>query len=294
MTLKNFMLTRFFTAKHRVTILVLGIVFVAIGLGVAALSYTRTVSNSPISAEQSQGAATTSPEVTAINPKLFPYIEVTGGCDWSYVGTCVNMRSGPGTEFPIILRLRDGIVLKVAGTAIGKDGQAWYKVEQDPELRYPERVTSDWFVLASAVTLLENDGDHRLIKGEVATTTKRIVIKLSEEKLYAYDGDVLFMQEPISTGLNLTPTSIGNFRVYAMTPSRYMQGPIVGVSDQAYDLPGVPWDLYFTTGGEVIHGAYWHNSFGRPWSHGCVNLSPENAKKLYLWADIGMPVSVEP
>ena len=72
-----------------------------------------------------------------------------------------------------------------------------------------------------------------------------------------------------------------------------MQGPVPGVSDDAYDLPGVPWDLYFTHGGAVIHGAYWHDKFGEPWSHGCVNLPLQKAKELYLWADVGTPVTVQ-
>ena len=71
-----------------------------------------------------------------------------------------------------------------------------------------------------------------------------------------------------------------------------MQGPIPGVSTQVYDLPGVPWNLYFTAGGSVIHGAYWHDHFGKPWSHGCVNLPPQKAKELYLWAPIGIKVTV--
>ena len=71
-----------------------------------------------------------------------------------------------------------------------------------------------------------------------------------------------------------------------------MQGPLLGVSDQYYDLPGVPWDLYFTEQGGAIHGAYWHDKFGKRWSHGCVNLPLEEAKKLYEWADVGTPVVV--
>jgi hypothetical protein len=110
---------------------------------------------------------------------------------------------------------------------------------------------------------------------------------------YAYDGDELFMQEPISVGLEGTPTPRGTFKVYTMIPSRYMQGPIPEVSDQYYDLPGVPWNLYFTKDGAVIHGAYWHDHFGQPWSHGCVNLPPQKAKELYLWADIGTTVTVQ-
>ena len=72
-----------------------------------------------------------------------------------------------------------------------------------------------------------------------------------------------------------------------------MQGPLPGVSDQYYDLPGVPWDLYFTKDGAVIHGAYWHDHFGEQWSHGCVNLPTDKAKELYLWAAVGIPVTVK-
>ena len=111
--------------------------------------------------------------------------------------------------------------------------------------------------------------------------------------LYAYDGEILFMTEPISTGLNLTPTPRGTFTIFKMTPSRFMQGPIPDVSDQIYDLPGVPWNLYFTEDGAVIHGAYWHDHFGKRWSHGCVNLPPQKAKELYFWADIGISVNVK-
>ena len=72
-----------------------------------------------------------------------------------------------------------------------------------------------------------------------------------------------------------------------------MQGPLPGISDQYYDLPGVPWNLYFTHEGAAIHGAYWHDNFGKPRSHGCVNLPLAEAHKLYTWADIGVQVFVQ-
>jgi lipoprotein-anchoring transpeptidase ErfK/SrfK len=242
------------------------------------------------------GVATTTPEAPLVITDLgtIHYIEVTDGCDANYVGTCVNLRSGPGPEYPVVERLRTGVVLKVAST-VSKDGHDWYKITPGNDIRYPERITTDWYVYADAVQLFTDTGDQSLPVGTVSTTTtKRIVVDVSKETLYAYDGDTLFMQEPISTGLEYTPTPNGTFTVYHKTPSRYMQGPLPGVSTQKYDLPGVPWDLYFTRDGAVIHGAYWHNHFGQPWSHGCVNLSPENAKKLYYWADIGTPVVVQP
>jgi lipoprotein-anchoring transpeptidase ErfK/SrfK len=101
------------------------------------------------------------------------------------------------------------------------------------------------------------------------------------------------MEEKISTGLEISPTPRGIFHIYKKTPTRYMQGPIIGISEKYYDLPGVPWNLYFTEQGAIIHGAYWHNNFGKQWSSGCVNMLPEKAKELYMWADLGTEVTVK-
>lgn len=223
---------------------------------------------------------------------LFEYVEVIDGCNEHFVGDCINMRSGPGTQYPIVVHLRTGVVLKVAESVIKSDGM-WYKILFSNELLYPERVKSDWYVKAEFVQLFSDEGNKELKKGKIASSTKHIVIDISEQKIYAYDNDKLFMEEYISTGLEFTPTPKGTFTIFKMTPSRFMQGPIPGVSDQVYDLPGVPWNLYFTREGAVIHGAYWHNHFGKPWSHGCVNLSPQNAKRLYQWAEIGTRVIVQ-
>lgn len=229
----------------------------------------------------------------ANEPSLVPYAVVTNSCGPYYQGECVTMRSGPGEEFATVAKLRTGIVLKITET-VSANGREWYKLSPDDHLHYPERVTSDWYVAADLVEVFYDDGDHEVNPGETPTSTKRIIVDRSEQTLYAYDGDTLFMQTPISTGLELTPTPLGTFPIFKMTPSRYMQGPIPGVGAQDYyDLPGVPWNLYFTTGGAVVHGAYWHDRFGAPWSHGCVNLPLDKAKELYLWAELGTTVSVQ-
>ncbi len=248
------------------------------------LTYVATVVTSvlPIS----------TPLMIASSTNLSQYIEVISGCNPDFTGDCVNMRSGPGVQYPIVTHLRTGVVLKVGSSTTTRDG-VWYSILFSNELLYPERVKSTWYVKADFVQLFSHEGTQTLEKGNVSTTTKRIVVDVSEQKLYAYDKDNLFMEEAISTGLEFTPTPRGTFSVFKMTPSRFMQGPIPGVSDQVYDLPGVPWNLYFTSGGAVIHGAYWHSHFGKPWSHGCVNLSPENAKKLYQWAELGTSVIVK-
>lgn len=235
--------------------------------------------------------------ILPIKKLLFEYVEVTDGCGPHFEGECVRVRSGPGTDYPIVSRLRNGIVLKVGGK-VERDGVEWYKIIFDEWLKYPERITSDWYVASDYVHILLDEGDQT-IWGNGSTTvatssTKEIIVDRSEQKMYARDGDTLFMEIPISTGLELTPTPRGSFTIFKKTPSRYMQGPLPGLIDQQYyDLPGVPWNLYFTHGGAVIHGAYWHNSFGSTYSHGCVNLSPENARKLYNWAELGMRVIVK-
>lgn len=236
----------------------------------------------------------TLPGIPPIQPVLYTYIEVIDSCGPQYQGTCVNVRSGPGVEYPTIHKLRTGTVLKVAGVTTDTEGRDWYQIAFEDYIRYPERITSPWYVYASAVSEFKNDGEHWLEKGEHPVTAKHITVDLSERMLYAYDGEALFMRQAISPGLELTPTPMGTFTVFALTPSRYMQGPIPGISTEYYDLPGVPWNLYFTHDGAVIHGAYWHDRFGEPWSHGCVNLPLASAKKLYQWADLGMQVTVQP
>lgn len=237
-------------------------------------------------------ATGTEPPAESI-PPLYEYVEVTDGCGPYFAGACVNMRSGPGTEYPVVLRLRTGMVLRVGEAVRDAGGQLWYGIDPGANIRYPERITTGWYISSDVVTEFEAPGDRQLGAGAPAASAKRITIDRSENMLYAYDGDGLFMRQPISVGLEGTPTPRGTFALYAMTPSRYMQGPIPGISDETYDLPGVPWNLYFTQEGAVIHGAYWHDRFGEPWSHGCVNLPPEKAKELYEWADLGIPITVQ-
>ncbi len=240
---------------------------------------------------------------------LFHYIEVVDSCGPHYEGVCAVARAAPATSSPVMAELRTGIVLAVGTTTIEAGGHTWYKVVFGDSVRYPERILSDWYVAGDSVRSFTDPGDEELAARDVTptdsatstvpvpinspqTTTKHILIDRSTQTLYAYDGDTLFMKTLVSTGLDLTPTPRGTFTIYKKTPARYMQGPLPGISDQYYDLPGVPWDLYFTEQGGAIHGAYWHNEFGIQWSHGCVNLPLDKAHALYEWAPLGTPVVV--
>ena len=219
------------------------------------------------------------------------YLEVTDSCGAHFGGECLRVRSGPGTNFPVVASLRNGMVLKIEKT-IMVDNVAWHKIIFDEWLRYPNRHKGDWYIAGTYVTVIETS-EPEVISLATPTTTKSILVDRSEQKLYAYDGDTLFMTATTSTGLDNTPTPRGIFTIYKKTPSRYMQGPLPNInSDQYYDLPGVPWNLYFTDGGAVIHGAYWHDKFGTKYSHGCVNLNPKDARTIYEWAPLGTTVTV--
>ncbi|MCC2630843.1 MAG: ErfK/YbiS/YcfS/YnhG family protein [Candidatus Paceibacter sp.] len=230
--------------------------------------------------------------VAAPTPEPVEYIEIVDSCGPYFTGgDCVNVRSGPGLNFEVVTKLRTGVVLRVLEKVEGETHD-WYKITFKEFIRYPERVSTDWYVAADYVTSFLNEGTKELSAGEQVVTAKKIIVDRSSQTMYAYDGEALFMEEKVSTGVAATPTPRGTFTIFKKTPSRYMQGPIEGISTQYYDLPGVPWDLYFTAEGAVFHGAYWHDEFGHVHSNGCVNLPVAKAKELYAWADLGTQVVV--
>ena len=113
---------------------------------------------------------------------------------------------------------------------------------------------------------------------------KWIDINLSEQKLYAYEGNTLIDWFWVSTGLPDTPTVTGTYYVYIKLLYDDMIGP-------GYYLPDVPYTMYFYNG-YGIHGTYWHSNFGYPMSHGCVNMETSEAGWLYNWAFVGIPINV--
>jgi lipoprotein-anchoring transpeptidase ErfK/SrfK len=111
-----------------------------------------------------------------------------------------------------------------------------------------------------------------------------IDVDLTNQRLYAYEGDTVVNSFIVSTGTWRTPTVTGQFKVYVKYRSAAMSGP-------GYYLPDVPYIMYFH-GDYGLHGTYWHNNFGTPMSHGCVNLRTEEAAWLYNWASVGTLVNV--
>jgi len=120
----------------------------------------------------------------------------------------------------------------------------------------------------------------------VPPESKRIEVDLESQSLTAFEEEEIVLRASISSGLwDTTPR--GEFSIGAKTPSRYMQG-----SD--FDLPGVPYNNFFTERGHAIHGTYWHYRFGTtPQSHGCINAPTSAAEKIFRWSQPVMNHEVE-
>lgn len=141
---------------------------------------------------------------------------------------------------------------------------------------------------------LENPESKSTVLGEnTAKGEKHIYINLATQTLYAYQGNIQVMKALISSG-KWGRTPAGNFNIWTKLRATRMAG---GSGADAYDLPNVPYVMYFYRD-FGLHGAYWHNNFGYPMSHGCVNMRIVDAKELYAWVDrpengkLGTAVSV--
>lgn len=130
------------------------------------------------------------------------------------------------------------------------------------------------------LTFLPNVLGDSTVSGE-----KHIYVDLTNQKLYAYQDNTLFLETYVSTG-KWFPTPPGDYDIWVKIRSTRMSG---GSGDDYYNLPNVPFVMFFSnnsvpkSAGFSLHGAYWHNNFGHAMSHGCVNLKIADAEKLYAW-----------
>ena len=111
-----------------------------------------------------------------------------------------------------------------------------------------------------------------------------IDVDLTNQQVYAYEGDVVVNSFIVSTGTWLTPTVTGKYKIYVKVRMQDMRGP-------GYHLRDVPYVMFFH-GDYGLHGTYWHNNFGTPMSRGCVNLTIDDAAWLFNWASVGTVVNV--
>lgn len=115
-----------------------------------------------------------------------------------------------------------------------------------------------------------------------------IDVNLTTQLLTAYEGQRAAMSTSISSGLWPHNTVTGEFAVYIRYLNQDMNGYRLGYD---YYLEDVPYVMYFYKD-YALHGTYWHNNFGNPMSHGCVNLTIADAQWLYNWSSYGTVVNI--
>jgi hypothetical protein len=163
-----------------------------------------------------------------------------------------------------------------------EEGNDWYEMfdELPP--------TASYWVLARDV--------RRIPRAEMSPISpfvgdKRIEVDLDKQLVSCFENGEIVHSCRCASGAAFTMAdgSIANFgtprgehNVLLKQASRHMIGEDENSPD-FFDLPGIPWDTFFDLEGRAIHGTYWHNDYGVPRSHGCVNVSPEDARWIYRW-----------
>jgi hypothetical protein len=167
----------------------------------------------------------------------------------------------------------------------GPFGEKWYRVYDDLT-GFPYNINP----LHVRPVPLE---DFAPINPEIPFEKKRIEVNLTMQTLTAYEYDKPVLKTFISSGLPNGPrgadglstkTPQGEFHVLDKMPAKHMGNGNLFADVDDYELPGVPWTSFFTTQGHAFHGTYWHENFGTPMSHGCINMHTDEAKWLFRWA----------
>jgi hypothetical protein len=183
----------------------------------------------------------------------------------------------PDTGAAVAQRLYFETVHWIMESVIGADGQAWYRLVDDKFDLY-------YYIPAKHMRLIP-EGELAPLSPDVPNVEKRIEVNLTRQLVLAYESSRLVFAARAATGGQYLSgrwsTPIGQFITSYKRPTRHMAAG--DIASSGFDLPGVPWVLYITKSGISFHGTYWHNDYGRPRSHGCINLTPQASKWLYRW-----------
>ncbi len=121
---------------------------------------------------------------------------------------------------------------------------------------------------------------------EIPADARWVHVDLRQQVLVAYEGDRPVFATMVSTGRSGFETPTGTFRIQSKHVSTTMDDTNAG--EESYSIEDVPWTMYFE-GSYALHGAFWHDRFGRPRSHGCVNLAPADARWIFQWSEPSLP-----
>jgi len=162
----------------------------------------------------------------------------------------------------------------------------WYEI-------YDSYLKENRYVASHDMRLVPND-ELTTLSPDVPDQDKHIVVDLSTQLVTAFEGEKLVFSQRCASGVKGTDTPKGEFTTYHKGPSVHMTNEGDAIEEETvYSLPGVPWCSFFTGAGNAFHGTWWHNDYGRPRSHGCVNLPSEAAKFIYRWTKPNVPPDVD-
>ena len=182
-----------------------------------------------------------------------------------------DSRLVPDPRVAVYFRLYYSSVYRVVATVLGKDDQWWYRL-QDGITWGPGP-----YVPAAHIRRID---PMELAPISPFVSNKRIEVDLSNQIIVAYEDNRPVMASRVASGFGANRTPPGRHVVLTKSPASRMTG---GVGADFYDLPGVPFPTYFTPSMAGIHGTYWHNDYGRPRSHGCLNVPSPVARWFWRW-----------
>ncbi len=225
------------------------------------------------------GSGTAVPSATATPDSTIPSSAGTYTNLWiGEMATGGNVRVGPGLDQKILKGWWAGRRLLLYQAVTDSKGDVWYRVSDPPEA--PMYVHSS---LVRKVMPVKYEGAR--YKG------RWVNISISQQVVTAYEDGIPVKVTLTSTGTGKNLTELGVWKIYYRLPKQDMKGGSLA-SEDYYFLKDVPYPQYFHTSGEALHGTFWHDDFGRPHSHGCVNLSTPMSEWFYGWAKIGTVVYV--
>ena len=200
-----------------------------------------------------------------------------------------SLRHDPYSGWMPVYRLYYESTHWVVGIDKGPDNKPWYRLKD-------ELGGAEYLVDAEHIRPVSPD-EFIPISPDVPVGEKRVKVSLSMQTLTAFEGSRIVLQTKISSGeasyrvnANDIPTETpkGTFHIENKMPSKHMGDGVLTADPNdpnAYELPGVPWVSFFEPKtGVACHGTYWHNNFGIPMSHGCVNMRNTDAKWLFRWS----------
>ena len=183
-------------------------------------------------------------------------------------------------------RIYYGTTHWVTGVTVNRyEKGVWYEI-------YDSHLQKSFFVSANDMRLVPDD-ELSLLSPQVPDVRKRIYVDTATQSVTAFEDEKPVLVARCSSGGSGTKTPLGKFRTFHKGPTIHMTNDGEAGAGRGYDLPGVPWVSFFTSTGVSFHGTYWHNDYGRPRSHGCVNLTPADAKFIYRWTQPVVPVDTQ-